>query len=142
MGARGRKSSAELTLVQRATEVLTVSRPGPPPGLAEDAATEWRAVVSSMSADYFVRPMFAVLEAYCRHAAAARQIDQLLAKIDEDDNATVSMYDRLLKMHERESRALSSLAVRLGLAYATREFKSFGGKKSDSGTKPWDKLAR
>ena len=47
MGARGRKSSAELTLLQRAEEVLVVRRPDPPDHLADEARMEWREVVNS-----------------------------------------------------------------------------------------------
>jgi hypothetical protein len=93
-----------------------------------------------MSADYFQRPMYAVLETYCRHAMAAREIGQRMANLDKDDAATVSIYNQLLEMHARESRMLAMQSVRLGLAYATREFKAFGGKtKVTGGPKPWDK---
>jgi hypothetical protein len=140
VGVRGRKSSAELTLIQRAEEILVVRRPDPPDYLGEEAAAEWRAIVNSMPADHFNRAVQPILEAYCGHAVAVRRIDQLIRDL-EDGEGTVGAYARLLTMRGQESRSLGSLAVRLALAYATREFKSFGGKK-EGGPRPWEKLSR
>ena len=139
MGARGPRPAAALTVVPKGTGVVVVKRPDPPGSLSGEAADEWRVIVASMSADYFVRPMYPVLEAYCMHTAALRDIHRRLTNLDEDDKATVQMYNLLLDMHARESRMLAMQAVRLGLAYATREFKAFGGKKASTGPKPWDK---
>jgi hypothetical protein len=87
--------------------------------------------------------MHPVLEAYCTHAAALRDIQHRLRDIEGDEKATVQLYNMLLDMHARESRMLAMQAVRLGLAYATREFKAFGGKKgAGEGPKPWDKQSR
>ena len=113
MGARGRRSSAELTLLQRAEEVLVVRRPDPPDHLADEARMEWREVVNSLPADHFPRATHPILEAYCRHAVATRRIDQLIRDLEAGEGSTVD-YDKLLVMHERERRALASLAVRLG----------------------------
>jgi phage terminase small subunit len=135
MGARGRRSNAELTLLQRAEEVV-VRRPDPPDHLSDGARMEWREVVNSLPADHFSRGMHPLLEAYCRSAVAARVIDRLIQELDEREGATQADYDRLLVMHEREARALASLAVRLGIACATR------GPISSPTSKPWEKLSR
>src|SRR5262245_10457700 len=108
MGARGQKSSAELTLVARAEEVLAVQRPNPPVHLSDEAKREWRDIVNSLPADHFARATHPMLEAYCRHAVATRIIDRLIQGLDEQESATRADYDRLLVMHERESRALAS----------------------------------
>jgi hypothetical protein len=77
-----------------------------------------------------------MLEAYCRHTVATRRIDQMLQNLEADEGATRADYDRLLVMHERESRALASIAVRLGIACASR----LQNAKPISGIagKPWD----
>jgi hypothetical protein len=113
MGSRGRKSGAELTLVARAEDVLVARRPDPPDHLSDEAAAEWRDVVNSLSADHFSRASHPLLEAYCRHAVAARRIDQMLQGLQEE-GATRADYDRLLVMHERESRALASIGGEIG----------------------------
>src|SRR4249919_3863804 len=122
MGARGRKSSAELTLVQRAEEVLVVRRPNPPDCLSDDAAAEWREVVNTFAADHFPRATYPILEAYCCHAAQRRKVRQLIENTEEGEGS-VGEYDKLLAMHERESRALAALAVRLNIASATHAKK-------------------
>ena len=135
MGARGRKSAAELTLVRRTEEVLVVRRPEPPDFLSDEAQAEWIAVVGSVPADHFSRAVQPILEAYCRHAVATRRIDGMLQALDTDEGATRVDYDRLLVMHEREARALTALAVRLGIASATHlKTKPVSGAR-----KPWEK---
>src|SRR5262245_18308692 len=140
MGSRGRKSGAELTLVARAEEGLVARRPDPPDHLSDEAAAEWRDVVNSLSADHFSRASHPLLEAYCRHALPARRIDQMLQGLNEEEGATRADYDRLLVMHERESRALASIGVRLGIACASRLQNA---KPINCVTnKPWEKLPR
>ena len=139
MGVRGPRSAADLQVVPKGTSVVVVKRPDPPSSLSGEAAAEWRTICGSMAADHFVRPIYPILEAYCTHAASLREIQQRMVNLAENDEATLSQYKRLLDMHAGESRMLAMLAVRLGLAYATREFKPFGGKrKAEAGRKPWD----
>lgn len=119
MGARGRKSSAELTVVQRAAEISVVRRPEPPAFMSDEAAAEWRAVVDTFAADHFNRGLQPVLEAYCDHAVARRKIEQLIRNLEEGDDWTPNRYSYLREMHDRESRSLAALAVRLKIANAT-----------------------
>jgi phage terminase small subunit len=140
MGSRGRKSGAELTLVARAEDVLGARRPDPPDHLSDEAAVEWREIVNSLPADHFSRATHPMLEAYCRHAVATRVIDRLIQELDEREGATLSDYDRLLVMHERESRALASIGVRLGIACASRLQNA--KPISCVTNKPWEKLPR
>jgi phage terminase small subunit len=140
MGSRGRKSSAELTLAARAAEVLVARRPDPPDHLSDEGAAEWRDIVNSMPADHFSRATHPMLEAYCRHAVARRVIDQVIQGLDEQESATRADYNRLLVMHERESRALASIGVRLGIACASRLQNA--KPISCVTNKPWEKPLR
>jgi len=139
MGARGRKLGAELTLAQRAEEVLVARRPDPPDHLSDEAAAEWREVVNSLPADHFSRATHPH-EAYCLHAVARRVIDRLIQQLDERESATRADYGRLLVMHERESRALASIGVRLGIACASRLQNAMPISRVTN--KPWEKLPR
>ena len=130
MGARGRKSAAELTTLRPAD---VPAWPDPPAHLSEEVQAEWRAVVTSLPPEYFSPPTFSMLEAYCCHAVMARRIAQRIQKLDK--NAPLSEYGRLLSMHNRESRALASIAVRLGLAHSTA--RPLNGRHQ--GPRPWDK---
>lgn len=136
MGERGRKSSSSL-MVAAGQTVQAVQRPEPPDELTEEQARVWYGVVDSMPADWFGRETHEMLAQYCRHAVAARRVAQLIAQAEKDDEFKVGDYDLLLKMQEREGRALSSLATRMRMTQQTQYDKS---KKRGSGAvkKPWE----
>lgn len=136
MATRGRKSAASLAVVQ-ADGVAIVPRPTPPSELTSEQAAEWRAVVGRMPTDWFPRETHSLLAQYCRHVVAARRVAQLIAAAEEGGEAfDVDEYDKLLKMQEREGRALSSLATRMRLTQQTTYDKS--KKKPAQGRRPWE----
>src|SRR5215831_11898551 len=101
MGKRGRKSAASLTIPAPKTDVLVIRRPEAPSYMSDALKREWEMVVRGVSADHFSCSIYPVLEAYCRHAVARRDIDQRIENLDAA--ATLGDYSRLLGMHERES---------------------------------------
>lgn len=139
MGDRGRKSAAELTVAQVAP-VEAVTRPDPPDeyALTDEQCHEWWAVVNRMPADWFGRETHALLAAYCRHVVALRKVGQLI-KSHEDSGEALDLddYDKLLKMQEREGRAISSLATRMRISQ-----QATLTKRADKGgrgvRKPWE----
>jgi len=134
MGIRGRESSASLSVISSGGIETTV-RPKPPSRLNSEQAAEWLIVVNGLSADWFRSEYLSQLEAYCRHAVASRKVAQLLADVESAATIDIEKYDRLLKMHERETRALSSLATRLRITpQSTYDPKR---KKSLQAKKPW-----
>lgn len=115
MAPRGRKSTAALA-VARPTPVLSESRLAPPTHLPDAERDVWLQVVNDQPASSFTETHAPMLELYCRHVVLSRILaDELLnfdrAWIADDDG--LKRYDRLLAMHERESRAASSAATRL-----------------------------
>jgi hypothetical protein len=136
MGTRGRKSSAELAIVGP-SGVVTVNRPNAPSELGDEQAVEWRQVVNAHAADRFPREQHAMLGAHCRHVVAMRRIGQLIAAAEAAEPFDVAEYDRLLKMQERESRCLASLAVRLGFAYSTA-YEKRPAKGGTTAKAPWE----
>ena len=141
MGVRGRKSSTELTLVQRAEEVLVVKRPDPPDFLSEDAQAEWREVVNSLPADHFSRAQHPTLEAYCTSAAERRRIGDWIQDYLANGEGEVS-YPKLLEMHDAQARSIAMLGVRLGILSATNvtRVRSLAGGREPK--KPWEKYSR
>lgn len=135
MATRGRKSAASLSVV-RAEAIDIVRRPQPPQELTTEQAQEWRAVVDRLPADWFPRETHSLLAQYCRHVVAARRISQLIAASESAGEFDLDEYDKLLKMQEREGRALSSLATRMRITQQTTYDKS--KKKPTSGKRPWD----
>lgn len=135
MGTRGPKSSASLAVVDGGPVEL-IKRPVPPDDLTDEQAEEWISVVDRLPAEWFPRETHGMLAQYCRHVVAARRVAQLIASVDEQDEVDVEEYDRLLKMQEREGRALSSLATRMRMSQqATYDEKK---KKPAQARKPWD----
>lgn len=112
MEQRGRRSVAELAVIS-GDGIVTIHRPEAPSHLDAVAAREWREVVNRLPADWFPRETHASLEAYCKHVAAARKVAALIEQATSGDSIDIESYDRLLKMQERESRAMSSLATRM-----------------------------
>lgn len=136
MGARGRKSKNELQAA-KAVSVETIERPAPPDDLSDEQKAEWRTIVEALPGDWFGPETHALLAQYCRHAVAARRIAQIIAEYEKTKKGfDVEEYDRLLKMQEREGRALSSLGTRMRITQQTRYDKS--RKRGSRARPPWE----
>src|SRR5512146_3041235 len=149
MGSRGRTSAAALSVIS-SDGIVTIQRPSPPDDLTEEQGEEWRAVVNRLPAEWFPRETHGMLAQYCRHVVAARRVAQMIdaleagmadeGKAPDADRLTIILsaantMDRLLKMQEREGRAISSLATRMRLSQQTTYDKS--KKKPIVGKRPW-----
>lgn len=134
MKTRGRDSAAALAVVTP-TNLETLRRPRPPSELSDEQSAEWVAVVNRMPADWFPRETHALLTQYCRHVVAARRIAQLVGQCEEKQTLDVTEYDRLLKMQEREGRAMSSLATRMRISQHATYDKT--KKKPIEAKAPW-----
>lgn len=107
------------------------------PGLNDEQKAEWIAVVNRLPAEWFPRETLPMLESYCRHVVAARRVAQLVADAEAGDTLDIDTYDKLLKMQEREGRAISSLATRMRMSQqSTYDPKR---KKPVATKKPWGK---
>lgn len=133
MTQRGRKSAAALAIAAPAP-IESVPRPDAPYDLTDEQATEWWAVVNRMPADWFPRETHGMLAHYCRHVVSARRVAELIAAAEKAEVFDIEAYDRLLKMQEREGRAISSLATRMRISQQATYDKS---KKKPITVKPW-----
>lgn len=136
MGTRGRESAASLSVISTGG-VETIRRPSPPDELTAEQSDEWRAVVSRLPADWFPRETHGMLAQYCRHVVASRRVAQLVASAEAGPDLDVEMYDRLLRMQEREGRAISSLATRMRISQQS-SFDKERKKPKMSPRKPWE----
>lgn len=136
MAARGRKSAASMEITIP-SNVEVVHRPQPPNELTPEQQDEWHAVVERMPADWFPRETHGLLVQYCRHVIAARRIAQLIAKTEKAKAFDVDMYDKLLKMQEREGRAISSLATRMRITQQATVRAEFA-RKPEQLAAPWE----
>lgn len=137
MATRGRESAASKAVAALAA-VEIVDRPDAPYDLTDEQAEEWRSVVGMLPADWFPRETHALLASYCRHVVAARKIAMLIAAEERKRRLNVFNYDALLRMQERESRAISSLMTRMRITQQALYDKS--KKKAANGTvkAPWE----
>lgn len=133
---RGRPSAASLEVAAPVGQVETIQRPDAPYDLTDEQAEEWWAVVNRMSADWFPRETHGLLAQYCRHVVAARRLSQLVKACEADAELDLLRYDRLLKMQEREGRAMSSLATRLRITQ--QSLRSPRAQKPSMVKKPWE----
>jgi len=100
--------------------ITAVNRPEPPDYLTDEQATVWRSVVNRLPADWFPGETHALLAQFCRHVTSARHIAGLIEKLAQSDEFSLVLFDRLLRMQERESRAISSLATRMRITNQAR----------------------
>lgn len=131
MAKRGPKSSAGLAVVS-SVGINAIVRPDPFPDLTTDQANEWVDVVNRLPADWFPRETHAVLAQYCRHVVSGRRVGEIIeshiaGKVLTSD--WIETLDRLLKMQEREGRAMSSLATRMRI---TQQATTSNGKTKGS----------
>lgn len=136
MAARGRKSAASTEITINNT-VEVINRPNPPKDLTVEQSDEWNAVVDRMPADWFPRETHGLLTQYCRHVIAARRIAQLISKTEKAKAFDIDDYDKLLKMQEREGRAISSLATRMRISHQAT-VRAESARKPNQIAAPWE----
>lgn len=138
MEKRGRKSINELTIISINHRV----RLAPSLRLTEAEKATWLEVINAKPADWFGKEHIPLIEQYVLHISNVHVIkDQLQAMKPEwiTTDEGLKRYDKLLQMHEREGRAISSLATRLRLTpQSTYSAKKAAGYVPIEGKKPWD----
>lgn len=111
-------SSAILAIIPRdlrPPRAEIAHRPEPPADLTLDQAAEWRTIVESRVFDWLRPEVAPLLAQYCRHIVGSRRVAILIQVAEKSQPFDISEYDVLLKMHEREGRAMASLALKLRL---------------------------
>ena len=82
------------------------------------------------------RPIRSLVQ-YCRHVVTARRIHQLIEALQTDAELDFKAWHDALKMQQRESGVLASLATKMRISQQSTYDKS--RKKGESGTaKPWE----
>lgn len=137
MAKRGRVPAAATALAAISAPIETVVRPDAPYDLTDEQSEEWWAVVNRMPADWFPRETHGMLAQYCRHVVAARRVAQLVAAAEASDPLDIENYDRLLKMQEREGRAISSLATRMRISQQAT-VRAEQARRPTQVKKPWE----
>ena len=113
MGARGRKSMAELMVPAALAEVIR--RPEAPDDLTVEQSEEWQAIVNTMPADHFMRGNYPLLAQLCRHIISARRLAQLIDRTAAQTDLDRKEFGALLQLQAAESTMITRLlrAMRL-----------------------------
>jgi len=134
-GPGGRISSSSLQLVSPVTEMR---RPPPPAELTKEQADEWRNIVESLRADWFSPENYALLTTYCTHICSARLLAKLIDNEVQAGLPDLGKWDTLLRMHERESKAIMNLSTRMRISQHSAYDKERSRKSStQTDSRPW-----
>src|SRR5215207_9317547 len=129
--------------VAPALTVLETRRAPPPAELTEAEAAVWRDAMGCHRAGWFNKGQFPLLKAYCRHSARAELLAEQVNSFKPEwlaEDGGLERLDALLKMAERESRAMSSLATRMRVTQQAQ----YGPKAAATaleaapGRRPWE----
>lgn len=139
MAERGRKSAASLAVVVGSID----GRPSAPADLNEAQQEVWARTVANEAADVFkTAALQQLLKEYCRHVVSAKKLAAMieateqLPQMSPDD---LGDYDRLLKMRDRETKAIADKATKLRLTNQARYTPQAAATAAKKGTerKPW-----
>jgi hypothetical protein len=137
MTNRGRQSAASLAVQTITSPIETVQRLSPPVRLSDEEVDIWVDVVESHPADWFDKASAHMLVQFCRHTIATRRIADLITQALETEPFNVHAYDELLKMQERETRTVLSVATKLRITpQSTTNHR--GNKIQLTVKKPWE----
>ena len=140
MAERGRKSAAALSVVAGAID----GRPQAATDLTKDQQVIWERTVANEAADVFkTAALQQLLKEYCRHVVSAKKLATMIEAMEDSPQMTaddLGDYDKLLKMRDRETKAIADKATKLRLtnqARYTPQAAATAAKKAGEGLKPW-----
>lgn len=110
MKGGGRESAQSLATLRPDVEVI--ERIKPPHRLNDEECEVWWACVNAHPADWFAAGGSAfALAQFCRHTVMANRVAEMIEQVI--DQAAADELDLLLKMQDRESKAISNFATKL-----------------------------
>ena len=141
-----RPSAASLSVISGSLD----KRPEPPADLTEAEAEVWTRTVEYEAADVFgTAALQQMLKDYCRHVIAAERLGQVIeghmSRVggdEEEGKETITLKDLdcLLKMRDRETKAVSDKATKLRLTNQSRytpQAAATAAKRAGAERKPW-----
>lgn len=136
-----RKSAAALSVVVSNID----GRPRAPDDLTQDQQDIWERTVANEGADTFkTAALQQLLKEYCRHVdTAARLSKKVDTATDEGSNLPINEVDTLLRMRDRETKALADKATKLRLTNQSRYTPQAAGtasKRAGQEAKPWQSV--
>lgn len=119
-------------------------RPSPPEDLNKAQTEIWERTVANEGADVFkTAALQQLLKEYCRHVISAMKLATMIEAMERQTQMSpddLCDYDKLLKMRDRETKAIGDKATKLRLTNQSRYTPQAAGtaaKKAGSDLKPW-----
>jgi hypothetical protein len=139
MGQRGRTSTAALSVVA-GTDID--GRPKPPSDLTPYQSEVWERTVANEGVNTFkTAALQQLLKEYCRHVETADRLSKQVDRATEEgSNLSYQDIDCLLRMRDRETKALADKATKLRLTNQSRYTPQAAGTASKNAAgkrKPW-----
>ena len=135
MGARGRRSMAELMMPTTLAEII--QRPEAPYDLTVEQSEEWHAIVSTMPAGHFMRGNYPLLSQLCRHIVASRRIAQLIEQAANEKVLDLKELGTLLQLQAAESATIMRLSRSMRLTQQSI-MRAETTKHPRQTKRPWD----
>lgn len=130
MGTRGRKSTAELSIVQGD---FGRKPPPEPPNMPPFAVDLWKRIVKELPTEHFRESDLPLLKSYCWAAWQADASQRML--LSDGINADKAMF----ALHQSAIRDMAQIATKLRLCPSTRmRAESAALKKTNPAKKPWE----
>jgi hypothetical protein len=137
-----RKSAASLSVIAGSLD----QRPSPPSDLTELEAEVWERTVSHEAADVFgTAALQQMLKDYCRHVVAAERLGKVIeghmGGEPLEEPISLKELDCLLKMRDRETKAIADKATKLRLTNQSRytpKAAATAAKNAGNALKPWN----
>ena len=139
MKQRGRTSGAALSVV---AGTAIDGRPPAPSDLTEFQREVWDRTVGNEGQEVFkTAALQQLLKEYCRHVESAHRVSALIALIEQPGAAVdLDEYEKLLRMRDRETKALADKATKLRLTNQSRYTPgaaATAAKNAGEAKKPW-----
>ncbi len=141
MAKRGRVSAKALEVLREnptsAAVIERVQRPDAPYDLTDAQAAVWHRIAADLPADWFSPKTIDLLAQNCRHVVEASRIASLIEQEMRQKKLDLGRYNQLLKMQERESRAITTLMTKMRTTHQSLYDKKL---KLDAQkvNKPWE----
>jgi len=140
MTKRGRASVASLVISSKTSVIERIQRPDAPYELTDTQAAVWHRVANDLPADWFTPKNYDLLTLHCRHVVDAHRIASLIEQEMGAKEIDLKSYNSLLKMQERESRAIMASMTQMRTSHQSlydKKIKLDAQKRN----KPWEPKA-
>lgn len=144
MGSRGRASTASLSVIAGSID----GRPKAPENLTPGQQQVWDRTVANEGPEVFkTAALQQLLKDYCRHVETADRLTKVIDKLTADESnarspTSIDHLDKLLRMRDRETKALADKATKLRLTNQSRYTPGAAGTAAKKGAteavKPWN----